>query len=200
MNKQSFLDELRSALSALPPDDVEKSIDFYGEMIDDRMEEGLSEEEAVAAVGTVSDIAAQILSETSLPKLIKGKVKPRRELRGWEIALIIIGFPLWLPLLFAGAAVIAAIYMTVFSVILAFWAVAFSFALWGIAALIGAFPYFFAGNAAAGALLIGSGLIGAGLSILLYFAVKTATKFILMSCGKLLHLIKTCFIGKGGAR
>ena len=45
MRKQEFLAQLRKALSGLPQDEIEERLTFYGEMIDDRMEEGLSEEE-----------------------------------------------------------------------------------------------------------------------------------------------------------
>ena len=60
MTKQEFLSRLREGLSGLPEDDIAERLTFYGEMIDDRIEDGLSEEEAVAEVGSVDDIAAQI--------------------------------------------------------------------------------------------------------------------------------------------
>ena len=47
MNKEEFLSELRTKLSGLPQEDIEERISFYSEMIDDRMEDGISEEEAV---------------------------------------------------------------------------------------------------------------------------------------------------------
>ena len=49
MNKQEFLSQLRKGLAGLPQNDIEERLAFYGEMIDDRIEEGLSEEEAVSA-------------------------------------------------------------------------------------------------------------------------------------------------------
>ena len=61
MTKAEFLAELRAAISGLPEADIEKSLDFYSEMIDDRVEDGLSEEEAVAALGSVENIKTQIL-------------------------------------------------------------------------------------------------------------------------------------------
>ena len=51
MNKQQFLDELRKRLCGLSQDDIEEKLLFFEEMIDDRMEEGESEVEAVSAVG-----------------------------------------------------------------------------------------------------------------------------------------------------
>ena len=46
MSKQEFLEQLRRGLSGLPREDIEERLKFYSEMLEDRMEEGLSEEEA----------------------------------------------------------------------------------------------------------------------------------------------------------
>lgn len=70
MNKEQFKAALYKELSGLEEGDLEKSLEFYTEMIDDRMEEGLPEEEAVASLGEVREIATQILSDTPLPKLV----------------------------------------------------------------------------------------------------------------------------------
>ena len=61
MNKQDFLKELSRALSGLPREDLEERLAFYSEMIDDRMEDGLSEEEAVADIGSIDEAASQII-------------------------------------------------------------------------------------------------------------------------------------------
>ena len=45
MDKFEFITELRAKLWALPEADKQRSVDYYREMIDDRMEDGLSEEE-----------------------------------------------------------------------------------------------------------------------------------------------------------
>ena len=50
MQKQAFLDALRSQLAGLPEAEINERLNFYSEMIDDRMEEGLTEEEAVDAM------------------------------------------------------------------------------------------------------------------------------------------------------
>ena len=49
MTKNEFLSSLRSKLQGLPPADIDERIGFYSEMIDDRMDEGKSEEEAISA-------------------------------------------------------------------------------------------------------------------------------------------------------
>ncbi|MBR6783361.1 MAG: DUF1700 domain-containing protein, partial [Clostridia bacterium] len=64
MTKREFLEAIRKGISTLSTDDINKSIRYYSEMIDDRIEDGVSEEEAVAAMGNPDDVIAEILSET----------------------------------------------------------------------------------------------------------------------------------------
>ena len=74
MKKNEFLEELKTRLWAMPEADKERSVDYYSEMIDDRMEDGLSEEEAVAAIGDLDEIVSQILSESPRPPSAAGTV------------------------------------------------------------------------------------------------------------------------------
>lgn len=103
MNRYEFFAELRSALSGLPEADVQERIDFYAEMIDDRIEDGLTEAEAVASIGTPDEVASEILSEIPLTRLVKEKLTPNRSLKVWEIVLLILGCPVWLPMLLASS-------------------------------------------------------------------------------------------------
>ena len=86
MNKAEFLARLRRGLAGLPREDVEERLTFYSETIDDRMEEGLTEEEAVADLGDVDEIAAQIVADTPLPRLVKERARSKRALRAWEMS------------------------------------------------------------------------------------------------------------------
>jgi len=194
MSKEQFLIELAAALSGLPEDDIEKSLEYYSEMIDDRVEDGLSEEEAVADLGSIEDIKTQILKDVPITKIIKEKVKPKRSFRGWEIAVIIIGFPLWFPLLIAAGAVIFSVYVTLWSVIVALFAADVAFFAAAVAGLLGSLPIFILGNTAAGMLLIGAGLLCAGLGILWFFLCVAVTKAIVWLTKV---FIKSIFIGKG---
>lgn len=58
MTKQEFLSELERALGKLPHTEVEQALAFYDEAISDRMEDGLSEAEAVADLGPIDAILA----------------------------------------------------------------------------------------------------------------------------------------------
>ena len=99
MKKKEFLEELRKRLKGLPQEDIESRINFYSEMIDDRVEEGKTEEEAILDVGGIDGVVSDIAKDTPLVSLVKEKIKPKRRLRGFEIVLLILGFPLWFPLL-----------------------------------------------------------------------------------------------------
>ena len=101
MRKQEFLQELRDGLAGLPQNEIEKRVAFYAEMIDDRVEEGLSEEEAVAAVGTVYEIVLQAAEE--FPEQVSVRIKPKRKLSAMAIVLLILGSPVWFSLLIAAA-------------------------------------------------------------------------------------------------
>lgn len=131
MTKYSFLEKLQGKLQDLPKREVEERINFYSEMIDDRMEEGLSEEEAVTAVGTVEEIAFQISEELRLGNPPKMK-KAKRKLRAWEIVLLVLGSPLWVALLLAVFAVVISLYAVLWSVNLCLWAVELPFMLFSL--------------------------------------------------------------------
>ena len=99
MDKQMFLKTLAEKLQGLPQSDIKKSLEYYSEIIDDRMEDGASEEEAVGAMESPEETARQILMEMSLPKVVKAKVRPLHPLKPWELVLLILGSPVWFRLL-----------------------------------------------------------------------------------------------------
>ena len=86
MNRSEFLAELKKGLSSLPEKEAAERISFYSEMIDDRIEEGLTEEEAVSEVGSVYEIIGQAVTEAP-----EGKTDKKRKLKAWEIVLCAVG-------------------------------------------------------------------------------------------------------------
>ena len=196
MNRQEFLTRLDQGLSGLPRDDVQERLTFYNEMINDRMEDGLSEEEAVAAIGPVEDIAAQIIAETPLPKIVRERITPKRSLRVWEIVLLILGAPLWIPLLIAFFAVILSVFVVIWAVIIAFWAVFAAILLSSVACLAAAVWLIFRGGLIPASAAFGACLVLAGLAIFLFFACVTATKGAVLLTKKLALGIKSLFIRK----
>ncbi len=196
MNKETFLAQLREKLSGLPEDELAERIAFYSEMIDDRMADGQSEEEAVAGIGSPEEAAAQIMSEIPLTRLVGERVKHREKRSGWEIALLILGFPLWFPLLMAAAAILLSVYAVIWAVVISLWAVCLSLFAGAVGCVLSILPYLQAGNTAGVFFGIGAGLACAGLGILLFHACAWITKGVLKGSGKALLKIKKRFIGK----
>lgn len=195
MTKQEFFDALRGRLSGLPKQELEERLAFYGEVIDDRVEEGQTEEEAVSELGSVEEIAAQIIAEVPLVKIAKEKIKPKRKVRGWEILLLVLGAPIWLSLGVAALSVILSLYVVLWSVIVSLWAV---FAALVAVACGGAFMAVgqLSSNPTVGLAMLGAGLVCAGLSIFLFWGCDAATRGLVLLTKKIALEIKKCFVGK----
>jgi uncharacterized membrane protein len=196
MNKQEFLAKLQTNLSGLPEKEVQDSLGFYSEMIDDRMEEGLSEEDAVRDIGSAEEIARQIIAETPLITIVKDKIKPKRKIQAWEIVLLILGAPIWLSLLIAAFAVILSLYISFWALIISFWSVFASLiavALCGIGVGIG---LIWNSNILTAIMLIATGLICAGLSIFCFYGCKVATKGVILLAKKIVIGTKNVFMKK----
>ena len=196
MDKFEFMTILEDGIMALPEKERREMLDYYSEMIDDRIEDGLSEEEVVAAVGDVDEIIRQVLMDTPLTKLVKEKVKTRRSLRAWEIILLVLGSPVWLPILIAVAAVIFSVGVAFWALVFSFSGAAFAFAVATIAAFAGAIVFVIKTGTIAGLGMIGIALIMAGLAILFYFAAKAMAKGLLWLGKKTVSGIKRSFRGK----
>ncbi|MDI9470905.1 MAG: DUF1700 domain-containing protein [Bacillota bacterium] len=196
MNKEAFLCELREELFGLPQEDIDERISFYREMIDDRIEDGIPEEDAIAEIGTVESVKKQIMSEIPLARLVKEKVKPKRRLRVWEIVLLVLGSPVWIPLVIAAAAVIFAVYASIWALVVSAYAADLSLAAGVIAAFAGIGQFLKAGNPAGALFSFGAGVACAGLAILLFFACAWITKAVLKLSGRILFTTKSAFVGK----
>lgn len=196
MNKQEFIANLRAKLSGLPKQEVEDRLVFYREMIEDRMEEGLTEEEAVAAIGSVDGIAEQIISDIPLTKIAKERIKDKKGLKTWGIVLLALGSPIWLSLLIAAFAVILSLYASLWVVIVCLWAVFVALVACALAGGAAGIVFVVAWNGATGVSMAGAGIFCAGLAILLFFGCKGATKGILRLTKKMAFSIKKGFVKK----
>lgn len=196
MNKREFLDKLRLGLEGLPKSDIEERLSFYSEMIDDLVEEGLSEEEAVTRMGSAEDIAEQIMSEYPISKLIKEKLKKKRTLEGWHILLLVLGAPIWLSILGSVFAVLFSVYISVWAVIISLWGVfggCIVAAIAGITVMAVCFVY---GNLPMALAFLGAALACAGITIFLFFIGNGFTKLMIFLTKKLFLWIKSLIIRK----
>ncbi len=177
MNKQEFLSRLEQALSGLPQEELQERLAFFRESIEDRLEEGLTEEAAVEELGPVEEVAAQILAETPFPTLVREKIRSRGRMPVWEILLLVLGIVLW-------------------SLILCLWAVELSLIAGALGALVTGVLSLFRGEPSNALLMMGAGLLLAGLSVFLFFGCKAASRGAVALTGKTALWLKSLFLRK----
>ncbi len=196
LKKEAFLNELRNRLSGLPQSDIEDRISFFGEMIDGRMEDGMSEEEAVAGMESVDSIVSQIMSEIPLTRLVQNKVKPEKGHSAWKVVLLICLFPIWFPLLIAIAAVLFSLLIAAWAVIISFYITAGSLVIASLVCIIATGAYFGIGRIFAGLGGIGAVFVCIGLSILFFLLSIAMSKGTVILTRKMFVGFKTMFVGK----
>ncbi len=197
MNKQMFLEALRQQLMGLSQNDMEKSLEYYSEMIDDQIEDGICEEDAVSAMGAPDTIAAQIFMDMPLPKVVKAKARFSHPLRVWEIILLIVGSPVWFPLALSAILLFFVCYMVIWIMIFALYAIDFSFVIGAIAGFIqGGISIFTMGGMQA-AFYFGGGLTSLGIAILLFFAFNILSVKLVHLSRQFVLWAKSRFVRKG---
>ncbi len=196
MSKEKFLMQLQNGLTGLPQEDINERLTFYSEMIDDRMEEGLTEDEAVAEIGPVQAVITQILADTPLSKLVKERVKPKRSLKAWEILLLVLGAPLWFSLLITIFALLFAFYIVIWSLAISFWSVMVAIFFSGLGAIFSAVVIAIRKSVLTGLALFFAGMCLTGLSFFMFIGCKAVTEGIFHLTKKIALGIKSLFVGK----
>lgn len=163
MNREQFNQALQAHLSSLPKSEIEKSLTYFNEMIDDRIEDGMTEEEAIADLGNVREIAEKIIAEEPLMTKVKGKLGSPGNIGALGWILIILGSPLWLSLLLGAAGIAIALLVVAFVPLI----IAVAFVTTGIVMLVTS-PIAFSDNLARGLWLVGTGLFLSGFGLILY--------------------------------
>ena len=120
-------------------EEMEKSLSYYEEMLDDRVEDGMTEEEAVAALGSLDDIVASIVNQLPLSAVVKRRVKSSRDgakNKTLWMVLAICGFPIWLPLVITFAVLVLVVYVVAWVLIVSLYAVVVALGAAGILGLL----------------------------------------------------------------
>lgn len=176
MKKDEFLNRLSGALSPLEKMERIRTVQYYRESIDDRIEEGVDEEQAVSEMEDIGTIATRTLEDAAVRGMLKKEGRPV------STALIILGFPVWLPILAALAAVLLSMYVVAWSVIISLFAVVAALGLSGVAGIFAMCLY--AGTHFITALfLLGAGFICAALGIGLFFPSLALAKWLIAGTG-----------------
>ena len=198
MSRDAFIGELRHRMAGLPQETVERTVEYYGELIADSVEDGLTEEEAVARLGSLEEIVASVVKDTPLTQIVETRIQERKKKgsSGWVIALLILGAPVWLPVLIAVLAVLFALFIALWAVVIALWAVVAAVILTGLAAMVAGVVELCRLHLPQGLVLLGGGLVCLGLCALLYLLMKLLTVGTVKLCKWLWVGIKSLFVGK----
>ena len=118
MNKTQFCALLGNKLKPyLSPKEIYKTLNFFEEMIDDRIDEGLREEEAVSQLGDINIIVDQILDEHNIGKK-QTKLVWRFIPRELGFINIVLLFPAWITIFSLIASLFIVILSIIFSIVL----------------------------------------------------------------------------------
>ena len=198
MSRDAFIGELRHRMAGLPQQTVERTVEYYGELIADSMEDGLTEEEAVSRLGSLDEIVASVVKDTPLTQIVQTRVQEgkKKGISGWVILLLVLGAPVWLPVLIAVLAVLFALFIALWAVVIALWAVVAAVILTGLAALVAGVVELCRLHLPQGLVLLGGGLVCLGLCALLFLLMKLLTVGTVKLCKWLWVGIKSLFVGK----
>lgn len=198
MTKHEFITQLRDRLSELPEREVEERLSFYVEMIDDRIEDGRTEQEAVADLGPLDEIAAQIVADIPLLQIAKKRIKPTRRLKAWEIVLLAIGAPVWGSILISLLAAVFSVYVSVWATVVSLWSVFAALVGCAVGGLVSGVALAIVQSVPVGLALIAVALVCAGLSVFAFFGCREACRGLLTLTKKTVLAIKRALVKKEG--
>ena len=194
MTKAEYLERLRVSLALMPPEEREKQLAYYDELICDMCEDGMSEEEAEARLGDPNAVAQELLSALTLSTLVKTRISSGGSLSPLVIALLVLGFPLWFPLLASAFAVVLSLLITLWALFVSYAAVVFALGLCAVATPLALVFGFAEGSPL---VLVGLALTSAGLCVLGALLIPPLFRGLTALCRAVVRSVKSIFIKKG---
>ncbi len=175
MNKEEFLSALRKSLlkAKVSKSEVEKSLAFYGEAIDDYIEAGMDEESAVGKLGSINTITSCVVAD--IPPVPRAVAKAGTGSKALNIVLLVIGSPIWMSIGLALAACAFSVYVSLWAIIISLWACVLTFFLCAPAGIIGSVLGFMQNIPESALFLLGSGLAVCGLGIFSFLGARIAS-------------------------
>lgn len=172
MTKNEFIHELNELLYVVPQSEKKRSIDYYSEMIDDRIEDGESEDEATAKIGNPKAIAADIISNIPLYDTIKTEINNMRKKNTLLIVLAVMASPIWLSLLIVLFAAALSVYISLWSIALSIIAATVGIVCGAAGGIIISVIMAVTEPIQDALFIFGCSLILAGISVFLFYAIK----------------------------
>ncbi len=142
-------------------------------------------------------IVSKLIKETSLTKIVKEHVKPKRKLEAWEIILIVLTFPFWFPVLILLLTLILVGVVLLWSMVIVGWSVFGSLVGASISALFNTIELLSDGNFVNSVGSFGFTLFLAGATIFLFFVAVWVTSQTAELTKKVIQKIKLIIINRG---
>lgn len=203
MNKAEFLHALDQRLTSLAESDRKRSVNYFAEIIDDRVEEGMGEEEAVAGLESIDDIVERILAEkedAETEQAVQVQPKSRRFPLWLTILLLVLGSPVWVPLFLTVISVAATFYICLWIALSCVYLAAVSLVIGGIAGFLVVVPTAVSYGVPSAVFLAGSAFGCIGLGILLFFPATWFAKWVVKLTTWCVLKLGEMFTAKGGKR
>lgn len=154
MSKREFFRKMELCLVDLPYEERIKFINYYDEIINDYLESGLSEFDAIERIGNPKEIAAKLLEEMGIKQFVSSKSIKNR-------CLIIVTFPVWATIFLSVSTVLV-------SILLSLIAIEFGLIIVGIVSCFGSPIVMSNYHISVGIVQLGMGIISIGISITLF--------------------------------
>lgn len=186
MTKKTFVDQLEKRLKKYDNIDRKEIINYYNELIEDRIENGENEEDVIVSLGSIDMIIANLTGEKQVePKIVEREKKISTP----KVICLIVLSPLWFVMLITLFSLLIALVSTLFAIAVSLLSVFFS----GVAYLLGSFILMF-DNFYLGLIQFGLSLFLISLGVIFF---KYGVKLIVYIFKKAMEFVKF-LISKGG--
>lgn len=108
-SRQAFLDQLRANLTKYPGGAVDDYIDYYDELISERVASGKKEAAVIAQIGSPKDVAASFKQDNAITQAVK-KPTISNGFKALVAVLSVLSLPLLLPVMAVCIAVISIVF------------------------------------------------------------------------------------------
>ena len=215
MTKSEFIQTLEAKLNGLPQEEICKSTTYYSEQIEDRKEDGMTEEQAVADLESIDIIAQRIIDDYNESCAQNGKKADSNDVSNIPVSqntaaqgtvnrakfsdkqviliiVLVVTFPVWIGLL-AGA---CGVYIGLWGGVIGICAATFGLFVAAVACLI-SLPFSAVFSIGSVFMALGSVLLLFGLSFLFgfgaFYAAKGLIKLLVVVCRGLEKLFKRLY-------
>ena len=171
-----------------PDFELQETLDYYNEIIDDKIESGMSEEEAIFSLGKVDEILKEMIYEMPITSILNSRIKPKPELNKIQmffisLVMLIGALPVFI--------VLFSLYLSIWAVIGSLYFTNFVMLLSSLLCIMSFVFHLFMRNWSQSMLSVGLFFLTAGLSILMFYGMNFVSVYLVDISKKYMRWIKS---------